>query len=98
MRSTKCPVPRHSVIELERKSFFHVGVILALSLLHGGPSPQFFFFCCGRLCFEGVKCILEDVPDFHIRRLLDGHVLPEKRLLWSCGVVRPTDVLDFCTS
>ncbi len=30
--------------------------------------------------------------------VLDGHVQQRNVLLWSCGVVRPTDDLDFCTS
>ena len=36
-----CRVPRHSVIELQKRTYYHVGVIFALSLIHGGPAPQF---------------------------------------------------------
>ena len=34
-------VPMHSVMELERQTFVHVGNIIALSLLYGGPAPSF---------------------------------------------------------
>lgn len=34
-------VPMQNVVELERKTFFHIGCIFALSLAHGGPSPAF---------------------------------------------------------
>ncbi len=27
--------------------------------------------------------------------MMDGHILPESRLFRDCGVVNPTDVLDF---
>jgi hypothetical protein len=33
--------PTHNVCELERMSFFYIGVIIALSLVHGGPAPHF---------------------------------------------------------
>lgn len=67
-------VPRHSVVELEKRSFFHVGVILALSLLHGGPAPQFFSSAVAdyiTVGIEGVKCTLDDVPDLCMRKSLE---------------------------
>ena len=33
--------PNHHVVELEKMSFYYVGVIVALSLIHGGPAPHF---------------------------------------------------------
>ncbi len=74
-------VPRHSVIELERKTFFHVGVILALSLLHGGPAPQFFSSAVAdyiTIGIEGVKSTMEDVPEYNIRKSLEKVI--EKKL------------------
>lgn len=31
-----------NVDELERKTYFYAGQMMALSLLHGGPAPTFF--------------------------------------------------------
>ena len=33
---------RHNVIELNKKTYFHVGQILSITLVHGGPAPSFF--------------------------------------------------------
>ena len=30
---------RHNVIELNKKTFFYVGEILSITLIHGGPAP-----------------------------------------------------------
>ncbi len=38
--TTRCSL--HNLVELERKTYY-VGVIIALSLIHGGPAPHFFF-------------------------------------------------------
>ena len=34
-------VPRHCVMELENRTYYNVGKVLALSLMHGGPAPHF---------------------------------------------------------
>lgn len=33
---------RHNVIELNKKTYFHVVQMLSTSLIHGGPVPSFF--------------------------------------------------------
>ena len=58
-------VPVHSVVELEKRTFFHVGSILALTLIHGGPSPNFLappvadYIVYG---VQGAEASAEDVP------------------------------------
>ena len=39
-------VPTHNMSELMKRTYYFVGMMLALSLLHGGPAPIFFFSCC----------------------------------------------------
>ena len=34
-------VPQHSITELESRTYYSVGKLLALSLMHGGPAPRF---------------------------------------------------------
>ncbi len=34
-------IPAHNVMELEKRTFFYIGSIFALSLIHGGPGPNF---------------------------------------------------------
>lgn len=65
--------PNHHVEELERMTFFYIGVIVALSLVHGGPAPQFFspavadYIVCG---VQGVKATISDIPHSMIRQSL----------------------------
>ena len=49
--------PRHNVMELEKKTFYFVGVIIALSLVHGGPEPQFFCIAVADYIMKGVKAL-----------------------------------------
>ena len=62
--------PAHNVAEVEKRTFYYVGVIMALSLVHGGPAPCFFtgavvdFFLYG---IEGTKPSVADVPHTEIR-------------------------------
>ena len=65
--------PNHHIEELERMTFFYIGVIVALSLVHGGPAPQFFspavadYIVCG---VQGVKATVSDIPHSMIRQSL----------------------------
>ncbi len=34
--------PAHNVSEVDKNSYFFVGIILAMSIVHGGPAPCFF--------------------------------------------------------
>ena len=33
---------QHNVVELNKKTYFHVGQIISMSLIHDGPVPSFF--------------------------------------------------------
>ena len=63
-------VPVHSVVELEKRTFFHIGSMFAVSLLYGGPSPNFLappiadYISFG---IQGVKPHPDDVPMLEIR-------------------------------
>ena len=63
-------VPVHSVVELEKRTFFHVGTIFALSLLHGGPAPSFLAPAVADYIIHGVQTVdvsAEDVPAREMR-------------------------------
>ncbi len=63
-------IPAHNVSEHEKNTFYHVGSIFALSLLHGGPSPSFLapsvadYIVYG---IKGVKVRVEDIPVKSVR-------------------------------
>ena len=64
---------RHNLIELNKKTFFHVGQVLALSLIHGGPSPSFFAEPVADYIMHGlkkVKACVTDVQDDVIKQSL----------------------------
>ncbi len=68
-----CLVPKHNVSELGKKTYYHIGVMLAVSLIHGGPPPSFFapaiadYLAYG---IEKVKATPEHVPDQNMRNKL----------------------------
>lgn len=35
-------VPTHNIIQLQNKTYQHVGEMLAVTIVHGGPAPAFF--------------------------------------------------------
>ena len=62
-----------NVIELNKKTYFHIGQILSISLVHGGPAPSFFaepvadYILYG---LEKVKVSIADMQDRAIKRKL----------------------------
>ena len=64
---------RHNVIELNKKTYFYVGYIPSISLVHGGPAPSFFaepvadYILYG---LEKVKVSIADIQDRAIKRKL----------------------------
>ena len=64
---------KHSVLELERQTFFYIGRIIALSLVYGGPAPSFFTPAVADYIVYGVlkvKATVDDVPDEEIKQKL----------------------------
>ncbi len=68
-----CRTPRKNVAEFQKKSFFQLGRMIAMSLVHGGPAPHFFstavadYICCG--LFK-VRASISDVGDEHVHQAL----------------------------
>ncbi len=63
-------VPRHNLVELQKQTYFFVGVIIALSLVHSGPGPQFFSLAVADYIVFGilkVKANMFDVPEQEMR-------------------------------
>lgn len=61
-----CRVPRHNIVELDKKTYYYAGVMIALSLVHGGPAPQFFSPAVADYIVRGmlnVKATVDDIPD-----------------------------------
>ena len=65
-------VVRHNLIELQGNSYLIVGRIIALSLMYGGPAPQFFARAVAEymLGITPYTVSVEDVPDYHIQQSL----------------------------
>ena len=66
-------VPRHNLVELEKKSYYYIGAIIALSLAHGGPAPQFFTKAVADYIVYGVQNVratINDIPDENIKEKL----------------------------
>ena len=68
-------VPIHNVVdhELERMTYFHFGACLALSIVNGGPAPQFFSPAVASYIAYGVttvKATIDDIPDEGIKQQL----------------------------
>ena len=64
-------VPRHCMMELENGTYYLVGKVIALSIMHGGPAPEFF----ARSVFEYIaygstRASPVDVPDKAIQESL----------------------------
>ena len=58
----------HNVPELMKKTFFHVGAMIALSLIHGGPPPVFFSEVTADYILQGIrKPCISSIPDAAVR-------------------------------
>lgn len=56
-------MPQHNVTELKKKTFYYVGVIIALSLIHGGPGPGFFTSAIANYIVDGATNVKVGVAD-----------------------------------
>ena len=75
-------VPRHCVGELKKKTFFIVGKMLALSLMHGGPAPTFLADSIVNYILHGnTDGKVTDVPDQSVQ-----DVLLKVHVLWLCPI------------
>ena len=62
--------PTHNVCELEKMSYFYIGVIIALSLVHGGPAPHFFSPAVADYIVYGVQKVhatIADIPSCNMQ-------------------------------
>lgn len=48
-------MPMHDVVELQITTYYHVRGCLALSIVHGGPAPQFFSFTVASYIAYGAR-------------------------------------------
>lgn len=82
-------VPVHSVVELEKQTFIHVGSIFALSLIHGGPSPNFLAPPVADYIVHGVQPVeasAEDVPVKEMReKILKVKFIIVKQSIQCCS-------------
>ena len=64
-------VPRHCITELQKRTYFVVGKIFALSLMHGGPAPTFLAPSIVHYIMSGcTEADVVDVPDKQIQETL----------------------------
>lgn len=81
---------RHNVIELNKKTYFHVGQILSITLVHGGPAPSFFAEPIADYILHGlekVKVSIADVQDKMIKRKLQKGTDLIGIVMWSTNLV-----------
>lgn len=63
-------IPQHNMFELSKRTYYYIGLMIATSLVHGGPDPKFFspsvvdYFVYG---LSGVKATPADIVDFDIQ-------------------------------
>lgn len=58
---------------IKENLYYEAGKMLAISLVHGGPSPGFFsktLFNCLVYGPENTQPILDDVSDFHMAQII----------------------------
>ena len=63
--SEDCRVPTPNVMELHKRTYYHVGGMIAVSLIHGGPSPSFFSPAVVDYMIYGMKKVnasVDEVP------------------------------------
>ncbi|XP_049926259.1 G2/M phase-specific E3 ubiquitin-protein ligase-like [Epinephelus moara] len=58
---------------LEDDEYFHVGRMIAVSIVHGGPGPRclppnFFLYLVGKV--KAIEATIEDIPDDEVRKAL----------------------------
>ena len=65
-------IARHNIMELQGNSYLIAGRVIALSLMYGGPAPQFFASPVAEYLLDGTvhSVCTEDVPDQSIQRSL----------------------------
>ena len=65
-------IARHNIMELQGNSYLIAGRVIALSLMYGGPAPQFFASPVAEYLLDGTvhSVCIEDVPDQSIQRSL----------------------------
>lgn len=69
-----CCVPTPNQAELEKRTYQYVGQMIAVSIVHGGPSPAFFAPSLVDYIFHGmrkVKATAIEVPSPDIRNKLE---------------------------
>lgn len=65
--------PLHNMEELEKNTYYYVGTMLAVSIVHGGPPPCFFSNAVADFLLYGMgktKPNVEDIPDYTIQQKL----------------------------
>ena len=77
--------PNHNSIEMQKQTFYYVGMFFALSIIHGGPAPMFLSSAVADYIAFGVqnvKASIADVPDPDVKLSLEKvFVLPVHAML-----------------
>ena len=70
----QCRVPIHNASAVVQKSFVHVGWLISMAIIQGGPGPAclapwvYSYLCYG---LEGTSLTISDVPSPDVRQLLN---------------------------
>lgn len=64
-------LPRPNLLELDKKSYYYVGMCIAMTFVHGGPNPAFFSPSTAKYIVSGkISPSLDDVPDEDLKHKL----------------------------
>ena len=66
-------VPAHNVMQVEKNTYYYVGVMLTISIVHGGPAPSFFSGAVADFLLRGLgktQPTVYDVPDLGLQQKL----------------------------
>ncbi len=69
----ECRVPAANLAELGRNTYKHVGEMIAVSLVHGGPAPAFFAPSVADYILNGMKKVnatVSEVPSLEVAEKL----------------------------
>lgn len=70
----KYRVPAPNMIALEKQTYRHVGQMMAVSLIHGGPAPTFLAPSVISYIIKGIQGAepdIQEVPNTHVRKKLE---------------------------
>lgn len=88
-------VPVHNMPELSKKTYYYIGSMLALSIIHGGPAPAFLATAVADYIvygMVGVKATVHDIPDPTVKeKVLKVNIVGCSLILVCMSIIDPVN-------